>query len=429
MKQIGKYELVREIGRGATSTVYLGKDPFAQREVAIKIASPEILRHPERGKLYTRLFLNESSLVGKLLHPHIVQIYDAVVAESLCYIVMEYVQGGTLENYTTPGKLLPVERVVELVFKCTRALDFANRIGITHRDIKPANILFSGESPESGDIKISDFGAAIVLGGPVRTLVSGIGSPAYMSPQQVRELPLNHQTDIYSLGVVMYQLLCGQLPFQGDNHYNIVYQIINKEPKRPSLMRPQIPEVLDQIVGRAMRKDTEERYQTWDEFFHDLAQAFRNKQVLLPSRDFADSEKFDTLRELSFFNDFSDIEIWEVLRFSSWETVAPGAVVMRDGEAGDFFCFLAEGELKVTKNGRILNLLIAGDCFGEMAAISKGAQIRGADVVALLESKIITVKGEALKQASESCRMHFYQAFLEVLASRLSLANASLAAF
>lgn len=130
MKQIGKYELVREIGRGATSTVYLGKDPFAQREVAIKIASPEILRHPERGKLYTRLFLNESSLVGKLLHPHIVQIYDAVVAESLCYIVMEYVQGGTLENYTTPGKLLPVERVVELVFKCTRALDFANRIGI-----------------------------------------------------------------------------------------------------------------------------------------------------------------------------------------------------------------------------------------------------------------------------------------------------------
>ena len=427
MDRIGKYELVRIIGHGATATVYLGHDPFAQREVAVKIATPEILKNAERGKLYTHLFLNEASLVGKLSHPHIVQIYDAVVAENLCYIVMEYVRGGTLEEYTTPGKLLPIERVVEIIFKCTRALEFAHRLGITHRDIKPANILYAGDDPNSSEIKIYDFGAAIV-DAPDRTQVSGIGSPAYMSPQQVRELPLDQQTDIYSLGVVMFQLLTGQLPFQASNSYNIVYQIINTEPPKPSALRTEIPAVLDAIVARAMHKDTRHRYPTWEAFAHDLARAFRNRQLTQEKDTFAESEKFDILRELPFFTDFSDVEIWEILRFSHWNNVPPEATVMRDGDRGDFFCFLAEGELKVIKNGRILNLLTAGECFGEMAVISKGSQTRGADVIALTAAKIVTVDGETLRQASVNCRMHFYQAFLEVLSTRLTLANARLAA-
>jgi serine/threonine protein kinase len=432
MEKIGKYDLVRELGRGATASVYLGHDPFTQRDVAVKIAFPDILKDPERGKLYTHLFLNEASLVGKLSHPHIVQIFDAVVAENLCYIVMEYVPGGTLDDYTTPGKLLPIERVVEIVFKCTRALDFAYRLGITHRDIKPANILFVGTNPNSGDIKISDFGAAIIGtqdNTPDRTQVAGIGSPAYMSPQQVKEQPLDHQTDIYSLGVVMYQLLTGQLPFQASTNYNLIYQIIHTEPTKPSALRREIPEALDTIVARAMNKELDQRYATWEDFAHDLAQAFRNKQLKLAERDFADSEKFDTLRSLPFFNDFSDIELWEVLRFSRWSQVPPAETILHDGDAGDFFCFVAEGELKVTKNGRILNLLTTGDCFGEMAVISKGGHPRGADVISLVETKLITIRGEALSKASEGCRMHFYQSFLEVLANRLALANARLSAF
>ena len=353
---------------------------------------------------------------------------DAVVAEDLCYIVMEYVAGGTLEDYCAPDKLLPVERVVEIIFKCTRALNFANRIGVTHRDIKPANILFAGDDPNTGDIKISDFGAAII-DNPDRTQVSGIGSPAYMSPQQVRELPLDQQTDIYSLGVVMYQLLTGQLPFQGSSNYNIIYQIINSEPTKPSALRKKVPAVLDAIVARAMNKDTKQRYQTWEEFSHDLAQAFRAKRLKAPAHDFSDSEKFDTLRGLAFFADFSDAQIWEVLSFSTWSSVHPEEAIMHDGAPGDFFCFLADGELKVTKNGRILNLLTTGDCFGEMAVISKHSSTRGADVVALTKSKILTIKGEALQKASDPCRMHFYQSFLEVMASRLELANARLAAY
>ena len=423
-KKLGKYELIRKLGEGATSTVYLGHDPFAQRDVAIKVASPGILRDPEKGKLYSNLFLNEASLIGKLNHPHIVQIYDAVVTEDICYIVMEYVDGGTLDAHAEPGKLLPVDRVVELVFKCTRALDFAYRLGITHRDIKPANILLAGMS----DIKISDFGAAITNARGDRTLVSGIGSPAYMSPQQVQEQFLDHRTDIYSLGVVMHQLLTGELPFVAGNNYNMVYQIVNGTPARPSVQRPGLPAVLDDIVGRAMAREVNDRYPTWQAFAQDLAQAVRNGQLKAPRSKFPDTEKFATLRALPFFADFTDVEIWEALRFADWQHVAPGTTIMRDGEPGNFFCFVAEGELTVSKNDTKLTTLSNGDCFGEMAVISRHGNIRSADVIAESGASIITIRGEALEKASESCRMHFYQGFLDVLATRLSLSNQRLAA-
>lgn len=428
MDKVGKYELVREIGRGATSTVYLGSDPFSRREVAIKIAFPGILKDPRRGKLYTHLFLNEAALIGKMSHPHIVQTYDAVVDDQLCYIVMEYVPGGTLESVCSRGQLLPIERVVEIIFKCTRALDFAFRMGITHRDIKPANILFASTDRNQGDIKVSDFGAAII-GSPERTLVLGIGSPAYMSPEQVKDRALDHQTDIYSLGVVMYQLLTGQLPFQARNSYDLIYQIINAEPRRPSSLRNEIPAALDAIVARAMNKQLDARYSSWTEFGHDLTLAFRGRRPSVPAERMADFEKFEKLRSFGFFAEFSEAEIWEVVRFSRWSRVAPDTVIIADGEVGDCFYFLAEGELKVLKNGMLLDLLTSGECFGEMAVIGKATALRGADVVALTDAKLVMIAAAALQESSPTCRMHFYQAFLAVLSDRLTSANVRLVSF
>ena len=426
-ERIGKYEIGRKLGEGATSTVYLGRDPFADREVAVKLIFPEVLKDKEKGRLYRQLLINEASLAGKLVHPHIVHIFDAVIDAEQSYIVMEYVAGGTLEQFCAAANLLPLERLVEIVFKCTRALDYANRMGITHRDIKPANILLAGAAAASGtggDIKISDFGAAINTGDQTKTQVVGVGSPAYMSPQQVREMPLNHQTDIYSLGVMMYQLLTGRLPFQAATHYAMVYQICNVDPPRPSTFRADMPASLDAVVARAMQKELDLRYASWEEFSHDLAQAFRNRQISARRNEFADSEKFETLRGLSFFDEFSDVEIWEIVRFSRWEEVAPETVIMKDGEPGDYFCFLLEGELRVAKRGRTLDVLTAGECFGEMAVIGRHGHVRGADVAAQTTSKVVTIAGEALRHASEVCRMHFYAAFLEVLANRLALANA-----
>lgn len=429
-ERIGKYAIRRKLGKGATSTVYLGYDPFAHREVAIKVILADTLADHDRGQLYRHLLVNEASLAGKLVHPHIVQIYDAVLADDLSYIVMEYVAGGTLDPYCSPVCLLPLERLVEIVFKCTRALDYAHHMGVTHRDIKPANILLSaaeGGVPKA-DIKISDFGASIQATDQTRTQVSGIGSPAYMSPQQVREMPLNHQTDIYSLGVVMYQLLTGRLPFQADNSYGMVYQICHADVPPPSLFRTDLPTGLEAVVARAMARDVEARYATWEEFSHDLAQIFRNQQLTIRPEEFPDSEKFEALRAFPFFAEFSDAEIWEVVRFSRWEKVAADTVIMKDGEPGDFFCFVIEGEARVIKRSRTLSLLTAGECFGEMAVIGRGQHLRSADVVAQTMAKIMSVSGNALRGASDTCRMHFYQAFLGVLAGRLTTANARLAA-
>ena len=419
MEKIGKYEVVRKLGEGATSEVYLCHDRFANRDVAIKVVFPDSLTDAENRNLFKKLFITEASLAGKLAHPHIVQIYDAVVDEGLSYVVMEYVEGSTLEPHCKPGALLPVEKIVEIIFKCSRALDFANRAGVIHRDIKPANILLHGET----DIKISDFGSALMTTGEV-TQVSGIGSPAYMSPQQIKEHPLTLQTDIYSLGVVMYQLLTGQLPFQASNNFSMLYQITNVEPQPPSSLRPEIPPAVDRIVRKAMQKELEQRYQAWEEFSRDLARVISSEQAALKKEDFADSEKFNILRGLPFFANFADAELWEVMRISSWEYCKPGKTLMYEGQKGDFFCLLASGEVKVSKHGKLLNILNAGECFGEMAYISRAnGSARSADVVTVSDSRVITIRNDELARSSDICRHKFDRAFMAILVDRLSRSN------
>ncbi|MDH3319690.1 MAG: serine/threonine-protein kinase [Betaproteobacteria bacterium] len=420
-ERIGKYPVLREIGRGATSVVYLCNDPFYSRNVAVKLVMPEAFQDKDKGRLYRKLFVTEASLAGKLQHPHICQIYDAVADDRQQYIVMEYVDGGTLERHGDAQDLLPIDRVVEIVFKCTRALEFAHKMGITHRDLKPANILYTGET----DVKVSDFGAALIASGDI-TQVSAIGSPAYMSPEQVKEHALNHQTDIYSLGVVMYQLLAGRLPFQATNNFSLIYQIANAEPQPPSSYRPQIPAALDAIVKRAMAKNLAQRYAAWEDFSLDLAEVFRNEGLAGRKETFADSDKFESLRKLPFFTHFTDAELWEVARISNWRTAAVGELLMKEGEPGNFFCILADGQVRVTRKGKLLNILRTGECFGEMAYLSKDEQLRGADVTVMDESKIISVPTQKLAQASDSCRYKFDRAFMEILVERLTMANARL---
>ena len=170
-QSIGKYRVIDELGRGATGKVYLAEDPFARRKVAIKVAYPDALKNREDGAFYRNMFLNEAALAGKLQHPHIVQIYDAVVEDEYSYIVMEYVEGGTLEKFCRPESLLEPREVAEIVFKCVRALAFAHALGLTHRDIKPGNILHN----DGTDIKLADFGVeAEVVAVVGRAAVAGV---------------------------------------------------------------------------------------------------------------------------------------------------------------------------------------------------------------------------------------------------------------
>ena len=420
-ERIGKYPVIRQVGAGEASRVYLCSDPFNDREVAVKRVFPQALREASRAPAYRERFLIEVSLAGKLTHPHIVPVYDAVIEEDSGYVVMQYVPGGTLENYTRQDGLLPIDKVVEVVFKCTRALSYANQLGITHRDIKPSNVLLSGPS----EVMISDFGMA-TPGETQSGHATGTGLPAYMSPEQIREQPLTQQTDIYSLGVVMYQLLTAQLPYQASNYFSMVYQITNFDPPPPSSLREGIPMSLDRIVRKAMQKDQAKRYQAWEDFAKDLAEAFRAESLARGSQEIADSEKFNELRSMKFFHLFSDPELWEVVAIGRWEKAPAGATLMREGEIGDSFCLLASGSVKVTKNKKLLNVLGPGECFGEMAYLSETSKTRGASISATLESRIVRIKVAELLGASEPCRLKFDRAFIGILVDRLNLANTRL---
>ncbi len=419
MDRIGKYQIIKELGRGATSAVYLANDAFAGRQVAIKLVRADALGDKEHGRRFHKLFLAEAALAGKLSHPHLVAIFDAVSDEDGSYLVMEYVSGGTLEPYTLPARLMTINSIVEIIFKCCKALDYAHRHGIIHRDIKPANILLTGET----DIKISDFGAALSVTAET-TQVSGIGSPAYMSPEQLQELTLNHQTDIFSLGVVMYQLLTGGLPFKATNNYSMVYQIINVDPPPASLLRPDTPASVDVIVKRALEKDMAKRFRTWEEFAQALADTFNNLQK--PEEIVPETEKFSVLRNLEFFMTFQDVDLWQVLRISNWVRYPAGKPVITEGEVGTAFCVLAAGEVKITKQAKLLNILRAGECFGEMAYLGKRAFQRTASVTAVSDITVIEISAEALEQATEGCKHAFNAAFLQLLVGRLESANTRL---
>jgi tRNA A-37 threonylcarbamoyl transferase component Bud32 len=400
LDHVANYPILRKLGEGATSEVFLCQDPFRNREVAVKRIFPEALRDPTRGRLFRKLFFTEASLAGKLEHPHIAQIYDAGIGEDSGYIVMEFVPGGTMERYCAPENLLPLEQVVDIVFKCTRALAYAHMQGVTHRDIKPGNLLYAA-SPT--DVRIGDFGLALNVGAETTQI-----------------------TDLYSLGVVMYQMLTGQLPFRANNKFSMIYQITQFDPPPPSALRREVPASLDRIVRRAMHKEADKRYHSGDEFAEDLIEALRAGLGEASRETFGDADKFAALRSMRFFTAFADPELWEVVKLGLWERVHAGSVVLREGDVGDFFCVVMEGEMRVSKNKKLLSVLGAGECFGEMAYLSLTGQQRGATVAAGAESRILRMRVADLEQASISCRSKFDRAFIGILVERLNLANTRL---
>ena len=417
--KVGKYPVTRELGRGGTSRVYLGRDPFANRDVAIKLVIAADGVDTDLRRRFHKVFLNEASLVGKLIHPHIMAIYDADASDDYSYIVMEYVDGPTLEHFCNVANLLPVDRVVEIAFKCSLALEFAHRHGIIHRDIKPANILIGAK----GDIKVSDFGVALHAGGD-HTHLQGVGSPAYMSPEQVQDKELSHQTDIYSLGVVMYQLLTGKLPFIAANKASLLYQIMNIDPSPPSTRRTDIPQQLDQAVMRALSKNPKDRYQTWGEFSRELTQTYRHLE--LPPDSISDTEKFNSIKALGFFRGFRDVEIWETVRIANFRRIQPDKIVIREGDVGENFYVIAAGQAKVTKDSNTLETLEAGSCFGEILYFEDTKAKRSTTISSTTAMTVIEIKALALQKASDGCQKQFNQAFLRILIDRLTTANSRL---
>jgi len=255
--KLGRFELLAEIGRGAMGIVYKAQDPMLERTVAIKTINMGMDK--DGAEMYEKRFYQEARAAGGLNHPNIVTVYDIGKTENACYMAMEYIEGPELRTRLLPGKPLTVQRALSIAAQVAEGLAYAHERGVVHRDIKPANIMV----PESGPVKITDFGIARMRSSNVQTQTGMMmGSPKYMSPEQVIGKRADHRSDIFSLGVILYEMLTGAAPFTGESVNAVMYQIVNFVPPAPSAINPAAPAALDMIVGRMIAKALDERFQS-----------------------------------------------------------------------------------------------------------------------------------------------------------------------
>ncbi len=260
---LGRYEVEKELGKGAMGIVYLGKDPKISRVVAIKtMALAQEFEEDELDEVKERFF-REAETAGRLNHPYIVTIYDAGEEHDLAYIAMEFLKGHDLARYCKPDNLLEVKRVISIVQRAAEGLDFAHQQNVVHRDIKPANIMYE---PESDTLKITDFGIARITDSSKTKTGMVLGTPSYMSPEQLAGKKVDGRSDLFSLGVMLYQMLSGSLPFKADSMASLMFKITNEEAPDIRSIRPEIPEALAEVINRALTKDADQRYQTGAEF-------------------------------------------------------------------------------------------------------------------------------------------------------------------
>ena len=271
---LGRYEVEKELGKGAMGIVYLGKDPKISRVVAIKtMALAQEFDADELDEVKERFF-REAETAGRLNHPHIVTIYDAGEEHDLAYIAMEFLKGHDLTRYCKPDNLLEMRTVISIVRRAAEGLDYAHQQNVVHRDIKPANIMYE---PESDTIKITDFGIARITDSSKTKTGMVLGTPSYMSPEQLAGKKVDGRSDLFSLGVMLYQMLSGSLPFKAESMASLMFKITNDDAPDVRSIRAEIPEGLVAIINKAMTKDADQRYQTGAEFSNAL-KAFLNMQ-------------------------------------------------------------------------------------------------------------------------------------------------------
>ena len=415
LTRIGKYEVRREIGRGSMGIVYEAYDPYIRRSVALKVAQVSADSQHEAGRRFQRLFFNEAHTAGLLHHPGILDIFDAGVEDSRCYIVMELIPGGaTLRPYCAASNLLPLNQVTRILFQCAKALDYAHRRGVIHRDIKPSNLLLT----PNFDARIADFSIAHITHPDLSsTLPLGfVGSPRYMAPEQVLEELVTGQTDLFALGVVGYELLTGVHPFGAEGFSALMHRVVNEEPIPLRARRPELPPSLEEILALAMAKDPADRFQDGVAMAAALSAAFA--ELYESPADMSARQRIDTLARTAFFTDFGAEQLAEVERTGIWLEVTQGENVVTEGEADDAVYFLMRGEATVERDGKVLERVGIGGCFGEIAYLRRVR--RTASVRAQTPVSVLKLNATLLDRVSPSTQLAFYRAMSTTLVERLA---------
>lgn len=427
---IGRYQVLRRLGEGATSDVFLARDPFQDSEVAIKRMRAWAPPPDAPGSDFSnRFFSAEAALAGRLHHPNVVAILDAVAEDASPYLVMEYVPGVTLKHFCRSDRLLPLDQIVELAFKCAMALGYVYRQGVIHRDVKPANLLAVLDAGgQVVDVKVSDFGSALNLNADA-TQIHRVGSLAYMPPEQIEGGDVDCRADIYALGAVLYHLISGRPPFDAPHQMALMHQIYHQPPLPLVGQRQGVSEALDAVVLRALAKSPHQRYPDWESFAQALSALVASQQVPLNRLgEVRDSERFNLLRSLEFFADFGDVQLWEVVRRARWKRYPVGYALFKRGQEGNSFHILAQGEVEVFRDGRLVATLGQGTSVGEMAYLAPNPDLRrhSTDIRVSQECTTISFTPESISQLSPESQHRFDRGFIRVLVRRLHAAHEAL---
>lgn len=411
--KIGKYEILQEIGQGTTGDVFLSHDPYYGRDVAVKVYHAQPDADSQAAKVARKMFFNEAHIVGKLQHPNILPIFDAGEENGRYYVVMEHVRGArTLANYCKPDSLLRIEDVIEIIYKCAKALHYAHGRGLIHRDIKPSNVMLTPEN----DVRIIDFGIALLKDVDMSVIQGIAGSPSYMSPEQVQSQELTRVSDLYSLGAVMYEMLTGFRPFRAKVLAKLLNNIVYSTPAPIHTLRADVPEELEDIVIKAMHKEPTQRYASGAEFAAELTRVYQD--ITQHKHDRIDEkERISILRRLQFFHEFAHREIRELMSASEWREYVAGEDIVREGEMDDRFYVTVAGSCVVESNGVTTGEMEPGSCFGESSAVTgtkRTATIRAKDPVTVL-----SVSSTLLEQLSTECQLRFNKVFLRAMIRRL----------
>lgn len=413
--KIGKYDVTGVAGKGAMGIVYIAHDPFVDRKVAIKVSTHEEMTPQQR-----KMFFNEAQSAGALDHPNILRVFDAGEADDQPYIVTEFVESArTLRDFCQPDTRLPVKQVVQYIRQCALALDYAHKRGVTHRDIKPANLMLT----QDGTVKIVDFGIAQRAQSDQTQVLGWFGSPLYMSPEQAADQPVTPQSDLFSLGVVAYELIAGKTPFAAKGISTLINNILHADPEPFSAVRDDLPPSLWAVVAHCLAKTIAERYKTGAEIAADLDRVLADLDN--PFATLTEAQKLGAARSLAFFKDFSEAEVKEIVRASRWESHQPGTIVIDENSQSGSIYFIVSGDASVRRTGKELATISQGECFGEMGYLADGR--RTASVVAVSPLSVMRVDAPLKDWASLPTQLRMNRALQRVLIDRLAATTRTLA--
>ncbi len=405
IKTVGRYQVISNLGSTGSAAMFQAKDPYVGRQVALRITP--ILTPGSRDVFFTQV---RSS--GRLSHSNIVAVYDAGVRKEYCYIATEFVDGANLKAYCKPEDKLPITTAVEVIRQVCLALEYAHNHGVLHKDLRPANIMLAkGNEP-----KILDFGVTPIF--ESNTPTEEVSDPAYLAPEVIRGKIFDVQTDVYALGCILYELLCGKKAVSGDNLAATRYRAIHEVAEPVTTVNPDAPAIFDRILPKALAKEKAKRYDTCADFAYDLHLALRGMVADSPKKREKVRDVVDYVYTVPFFREFSKRHLKELISASELKQIEIGLPIVREGEVDDSFYIVLSGKADVSIDGDNIAEIGFGEVFGEMSYIS--GEPRGATVTAGANMAVMKIRGDLLDRAPATIKLLFFRKFAMALAQRLA---------